>query len=315
MHIRRVIEIKELERILMRSKSTFSIKSKPKCFVPKSEPPDEVNIYRLQHFIDKSKHLFVITGAGLSTESGIPDYRSEGVGLYATSSNRPVQYKDFLKSADIRRRYWARNFVGWPRFSSFLPNVSHQIFRQWEVKNKINWLVTQNVDALHCKAGSTKVTELHGSSHRVECLTCKQIIPRNRMQEMIISLNPDWHEQSFDIAPDGDVNLKWEQVEGFKVPPCDNCGGILKPNIIFFGDNVPREVVSSVFDQLDKCDAVLVAGSSLQVFSGFRFVSKAHDDGKPISIVNIGSTRADHLASIKISAQCGKVLSQIDVDL
>ena len=216
MHVRRLVEMKGIKRTLVRSKSILNIKSHPKCFVPKSEPPSEIDIFRLQQFIDQSRCLFVITGAGLSTESGIPDYRSEGVGLYATSTNRPVQYVDFLKRADIRRRYWARNFVGWQRFSSFLPNISHKIFQQWEVKNKINWLVTQNVDALHFKAGSSRVTELHGSSQRVECLTCKQIIPRNRMQDMIISLNPDWHEQSFEIAPDGDVNLTWEQVEGFK---------------------------------------------------------------------------------------------------
>lgn len=282
-------------------------------FVPRCDEPRDVEIFQLQSFVDRSRRLFVLTGAGLSTESGIPDYRSEGVGLYATSKNRPVQYVDFLRSAEIRRRYWARNYVGWPRFSSFQPNETHQALSQWEQAGKVHWLVTQNVDALHYKAGSRHVTELHGSAHRVICLSCHHKIPRTEMQERIKDLNPVWHAQSQDMAPDGDVNLTQEQIQGFQVPECDQCGGVLRPEIVFFGDNVPRGTVDFVFERLAESDAVLVAGSSLEVYSGFRFVSRASDQNKPIAIISIGKTRADKLANLKISARCGHVLPQIQM--
>ncbi|XP_046556816.1 NAD-dependent protein lipoamidase sirtuin-4, mitochondrial-like [Haliotis rubra] len=282
-------------------------------FVPSSQPASEQEIDSLQQFIDRSERLLVLTGAGISTESGIPDYRSEGVGLYATSSNRPVQYIDFLKDAKIRQRYWARNFVGWPRFSCFLPNESHLTLSSWERKRKVSWLVTQNVDALHYKAGSMQLTELHGSAHRVECLSCQKVFPRHEMQEMIIDRNPKWHAESFEMAPDGDVSLSAEQVQGFQVPACDSCGGVLKPEIIFFGDNVARNIVDFVFRKVSESDAVLVIGSSLEVYSGYRFVNKAHSLRKPVAIVNIGRTRADNLAQLKISAKSGDILPKIQV--
>ncbi|XP_071110937.1 NAD-dependent protein lipoamidase sirtuin-4, mitochondrial-like [Haliotis cracherodii] len=282
-------------------------------FVPNSQPASEEEIESLQQFMDRSERLLVLTGAGISTESGIPDYRSEGVGLYATSSNRPVQYVDFLKDAKIRQRYWARNFVGWPRFSSFSPNKSHLTLSSWEKKRKVSWLVTQNVDALHYKAGSTQLTELHGSAHRVECLSCRKVLPRNEMQELIKDRNPKWHAESFEMAPDGDVALSTEQVQGFQVPTCDSCGGVLKPEIIFFGDNVARHIVDLVFRKVSESDAVLVIGSSLEVYSGYRFVNRAHNESKPVAIVNIGRTRADDLAQLKISAICGDILPKIQV--
>lgn len=186
-------------------------------FVPPHSPANEDDIDEFKEFIHNSKRLLVITGAGISTESGIPDYRSEGVGLYARSSNRPVQYQDFVKKADIRQRYWARNFVGWPMFSSVLPNKTHQILSDWESEDSLHWLVTQNVDALHYKAGSKNLTELHGSAHRVECLDCKQMISRPELQDMIKGDNPMWYSQSVDMAPDGDVQLSQEQINGFNV--------------------------------------------------------------------------------------------------
>lgn len=172
---------------------------------------------KLGDFIRQSKRLFILTGAGISTESGIPDYRSEGVGLYARSTNRPVQYSDFVKQAKLRQRYWARNFVGWPTFSSRKPNVSHHVLCDWERRGKINWLVTQNVDALHFKSGSRRVTELHGNAHQVHCLGCDWNSTRWKMQEMIEDLNPGWHSQEVEIAPDGDVQLPADQIEGFQV--------------------------------------------------------------------------------------------------
>ncbi|KAK7480065.1 hypothetical protein BaRGS_00028702 [Batillaria attramentaria] len=283
-------------------------------FVPRCGEPSDDDIIQLQDFVNRSRRLFVLTGAGLSTESGIPDYRSEGVGLYATSKNRPVQYIDFLKSAVIRQRYWARNYVGWPRFSSFQPNEAHKTLSYWEHVGLVHWIVTQNVDALHYKARSLRVTELHGSAHRVVCLSCHHKTHRTEMQERIRQLNPVWHAQSQEMAPDGDVSLTQEQVEGFKVPECSRCGGILKPEIVFFGDNVPRPTVAFVLERLAESDAVLVAGSSLEVYSGYRFVNKAHEQGKPIAIINIGNTRADKFADLKISARCGHVLQQIHVN-
>ncbi|KAK6184272.1 hypothetical protein SNE40_006773 [Patella caerulea] len=292
---------------------TTSNQTQPVSFVPNSVPPSENELAELQDLIRKSKRLLVLTGAGLSTESGIPDYRSEGVGLYARSNNRPVQYTDFLNKAEIRQRYWARNFVGWPRFSLFSPNVSHHVFSEWERVGKVSWLVTQNVDALHFKAGSKRLTELHGSAHRVECLSCENKISRIEMQKLIISQNPEWRASSIEMAPDGDVTLTWEQVKGFTVPPCQKCGGIVKPEIVFFGANVKKNIVNFVYERVAESDAILVAGSSLEVYSGFRFVNRAYDQKKPVAIVSIGKTRADKLANVKINAKCGDVLSAISI--
>lgn len=280
-------------------------------FVPPHSPANEDDIDKFKEFIHNSKRLLVITGAGISTESGIPDYRSEGVGLYARSSNRPVQYQDFVKKADIRQRYWARNFVGWPMFSSVLPNKTHKILSDWEREDSLHWLVTQNVDALHYKAGSKNLTELHGSAHRVECLDCKQMISRPELQDMIKGDNPMWYSQSVDMAPDGDVQLSQEQINGFNVPSCQKCGGVLKPEIVFFGDNVPRPRVDFVFDKVKESDSLLVLGSSLEVYSGYRFVNAAHEQKKPIAIVSIGPTRADKLADIKINTKCSEILDHI----
>lgn len=280
-------------------------------FVPEADPTSESDMYNLTNFVRQNRKILVLTGAGISTESGIPDYRSEGVGLYARSNNRPVQYSDFVRSASIRQRYWARNFVGWPQFSSFLPNICHKILRQWEISGKLHWLVTQNVDALHFKAGSEHLTELHGSAHRVMCLNCENRMPRTELQDLIHKHNPSWRAESVEMAPDGDVRLNTEQVQGFKVPPCPSCGGVLKPEIIFFGDSVPKPTVNFVFGKVTESDGLLVLGSSLEVYSGFRFVNAAQMQGKPIAIVNIGPTRADDLASVKISAKCSDVLQQI----
>ena len=203
---------------LLHSKS-HSTHSSPESdkFVPDCGKVLESDLQSLQDFLDTHNNVFVLTGAGISTESGIPDYRSEGVGLYATSSSRPVQYVDFLRSADIRKRYWARNYVGWPRFSSFQPNSAHYILSQWERKGRVSWLVTQNVDALHYKAGSKNVTELHGSAHRVVCLSCPFKMSRHTLQKMIKELNPGWKAESEEVRPDGDVDLESEMIRIFQV--------------------------------------------------------------------------------------------------
>ncbi|CAH1801344.1 unnamed protein product [Owenia fusiformis] len=281
-------------------------------FVPEFQPIQTEDVQKLQYFVSDAKQMFVMTGAGISTESGIPDYRSEGVGLYARSTNRPVQYQDYVKSSTIRQRYWARNYVAWPRWSSTQPNQTHKTLADWENEGKIHWLVTQNVDSLHFKAGSKNLTELHGSTYRIMCLGCDNMFPRTQLQDMIAAENPNWSAASAEHAPDGDVALSPEQVAGFKVPNCNKCGGTLKPDITFFGDNVARDKVSFVFNKLEECDSVLVLGSSLQVYSGYRFLMRAAEQRKPIGIVNIGSTRADHLANVMVKAKCSDVLARID---
>ncbi|KAA0187640.1 hypothetical protein HAZT_HAZT000511 [Hyalella azteca] len=279
------------------------------AFVPKHGPcPDEL-LEKLQDFINEATRIFVLTGAGISTESGIPDYRSEGVGLYATSEKRPVQFKDFVNKAAVRQSYWARNYVGWPKFSSFKPNITHVTLADWEKQGKVCHIVTQNVDALHQKAGSVKVTELHGSAHMVHCMHCSYRIRRAELQPLLTSLNPHLvHLSSQQIRPDGDVELSMDAVAKFVVPPCPDCGGILKPYVVFFGDNVPRSRVEAVKEELRRCDALLALGTSLQVYSAYRFILLAAELGVPMAAVNIGATRGDALLRVRVPARCGHVL-------
>ncbi|XP_077150809.1 NAD-dependent protein lipoamidase sirtuin-4, mitochondrial isoform X2 [Ranitomeya variabilis] len=266
---------------LIRHSSHLSVSE----YVPTCPPTDPTAVQNLQDFILRSQRLFVMTGAGISTESGIPDYRSQGVGLYARTNRRPVQHSEFVGSQAARKRYWARNFAAWPQFSSRQPNLAHRALVKWEKTGKLHWLVTQNVDALHTKAGQCRMTELHGCIHRVICLCCHTVIKRSELQEKLIALNPSWKEQAYGVAPDGDVFLTDEQVSYFHVPSCDKCGG--------------------------EADAMLIVGSSLEVYSGYRFAIKAKEKGIPVAILNIGDTRADHLASLKVNARCGAVLPRI----
>ena len=206
--------------IVMRTR-LVSLGTKRSCsslaFVPRHRSAQEEDIEALQQFLDQSSRLVVITGAGISTESGIPDYRSEGVGLYATSSKRPIQHKVFMESAAARQSYWARNFVGWPRWSSFLPNTAHTSLARWERDGRLECLVTQNVDQLHYKAGSRNVVELHGTNSTVICMRCSHSQPRIQFQRTLERLNPDMVAKTDVIRPDGDVELSPEEVASFKV--------------------------------------------------------------------------------------------------
>ncbi|XP_017263512.1 NAD-dependent protein lipoamidase sirtuin-4, mitochondrial [Kryptolebias marmoratus] len=280
-------------------------------FVPACSTADGASLELLRDFVSRARRLFVITGAGFSTESGIPDYRSEGVGLYARTDRRPMQHAEFTRCAKSRQRYWARNFVGWPQFSSHQPNRGHAALRRWEDGGRLHWLLTQNVDGLHSKAGQKRLTELHGCSHRVTCLGCGDVTAREDLQRRFVSLNPEWTAQAGAVAPDGDIFLEDEQVLNFRVPPCERCGGILKPNVTFFGDTVDRATVRFVHNRLAESDSVLVLGSSLQVYSGYRFLLAASDRKMPVAILNIGPTRADHLAELKVSGRCGEVLAAL----
>ena len=201
----------------VRTLSTAQATNEDLKFVPNSRPISKEDTLRLADFINESKSLFVLTGAGISTESGIPDYRSEGVGLYTTSKHKPIQAQEFIRNENARQRYWARNYVGWPRFSSRNPNISHLILSEWEEADIIQWLVTQNIDALHYKAGSRNVTELHGSAFRILCLSCKHGQPRHDMQKTIQKLNPDFSAEAVHVTPDGDVELLPDVHKDFKV--------------------------------------------------------------------------------------------------
>lgn len=243
---------------------------------------------------------------------GIPDYRSEGVGLYERSNHKPIQHPEFVKSSATRKRYWARNFVGWPKFSSVKPCHTHYKLAKMERESRLNHIVTQNVDNLHGKSGSKKVIELHGNGYKVICLGCDYSTPRHDFQLILNQLNPHLRDTSIlTMRPDGDVELSDEDVEKFFVPDCPDCGGALKPHIVFFGDNVPRPRIESIIKILCESDGVLVLGSSLTVFSGYRIILQAKDLGLPVAAVNIGKTRADDKIDLKISAKCSEVLKHL----
>ncbi len=271
----------------------------------------------LSEFIARSRRLVVLTGAGCSTESGIPDYRSPGG---AWTRHKPIYYNSFVGSAEVRRFYWARSYRGWPRFAGARPNDAHRALATLETQGRVHQLITQNVDDLHQEAGSQAVMQLHGRNRLVVCLGCRSELLRADFQLRLGELNHDWltaapwdvlHADEAEFAPDGDANLSPAMVDGFVVPECEHCGGILKPAVVFFGEAVPQEKVGYAMARVDEADAMLVVGSSLTVWSGFRFVKRAADRRIPIAIVNIGPTRGDELASLKIEAKCGEVLTAV----
>jgi NAD-dependent SIR2 family protein deacetylase len=269
----------------------------------------------LPDFLRASKRLVVLTGAGCSTESGIPDYRSPGG---AWTKHKPIYFSSFVKSAEVRRFYWARSYRGWPRFERARPNDAHRALATLEAHGRVHQLITQNVDDLHQEAGSRAVVQLHGRNRLVVCLDCGGEFSRVEMQERLADLNAQWlaaakwdrlQADEADFAPDGDADVAQEVVGGFQVPPCIRCGGVLKPAVVFFGESVPSEKVSYAMMRVDEADALLVVGSSLTVWSGFRFVKRASERKLPIAIVNIGPTRGDALATLKIEETCGAILT------
>lgn len=260
----------------------------------------------LSNFVAEHPRLFVITGAGCSTDSGIPDYRDINGGW---KRPQPVTYQAFVGELSTRQRYWARSLVGWRRFGSAQPNATHHSLVRLEQQGKLALLLTQNVDRLHQAAGSSNVIDLHGRLDRVRCLGCEQRQARGDFQTFLLDANPAWGALDAVDAPDGDADLEDQDFSSFIVPPCPQCGGLLKPDVVFFGENVPRERVAEATLALEAADAVLVVGSSLMVFSGYRFVSAASRAGKPIAAVNIGHTRADPLLALKIEQSCSQALA------
>lgn len=260
----------------------------------------------LRDFIDHHRRLFILTGAGCSTGSGIPDYRDlEG----EWKRTPPVTYQAFIGDEMTRRRYWARSLIGWRRFGRALPNDAHRALANLEAIGKSELLLTQNVDRLHQAAGSIEVIDLHGRLDLVRCLGCEQRTSREELQEELERLNADWRGLEAADAPDGDADLENVDFGSFIVPCCKSCGGALKPDVVFFGENVPRGRVEAATLHLERSDAMLVVGSSLMVYSGFRFVQMAAEAGKPVAAVNLGRTRADALLTLKEEQPCDAALA------
>ncbi|RWS31849.1 NAD-dependent deacetylase sirtuin-4-like protein [Leptotrombidium deliense] len=311
-------------RLLFEKLSNILVRNENFCtFVPRHEPVCEADVRDLQSFVDNSKRMLVLTGAGVSTESGLPDYRSAEVGLYAKSNHKPMEIKAFLESEAMRKKYWSRNYIAFPRLTRIEPNYTHLTLTKWERSNRLVSTVTQNVDRLHQKSGSKNVIELHGNGYVVKCtdsnkVGCGYKISRSVFQQHLNELNNDLFEKFDSIAgtlrPDMDVDINSNYVQNFKIPQCPQCCGILKPDIIFFGDNVPKCTVEKVYKLVEASDSFLVLGSSLSVFSAYRFVLFANELKKPIAIVNIGSTRADALKLLHINKRCGEILPLLKVE-
>ncbi|MDX1593123.1 MAG: NAD-dependent protein deacetylase [Gammaproteobacteria bacterium] len=262
----------------------------------------------LTAFVARHERLFVLTGAGLSTGSGIPDYRDvDG----AWKRKPPVQYAEFVADAAVRRRYWARSLLGWPAFAQARPNAAHVALARLEAAGRVAQLVTQNVDGLHQAAGSRRVIDLHGRLDALVCLGCARDSPRDAFQRDLAERNPGFAGLSADVAPDGDADLDGIGFDRFHVPDCTACGGLLKPDVVFFGEGVPRPRVEAALAALARADALLIVGSSLMVFSGFRFAREATARGLPIAALNRGRTRADELLTLKVEADCVAALGEI----
>jgi NAD-dependent SIR2 family protein deacetylase len=256
----------------------------------------------------EDRPFVVLTGAGISTDSGIPDYRGPG-----SPRRMPMTYQEFVSGPAARQRYWARSHIGWTRIRAAAPNPAHHAVARLEDGGRLSLLITQNVDGLHEAAGSRRMCALHGRIADVVCLSCGQQTSRVTLHEHLADLNPGFAQahREAEVRPDGDVELS--STEGFLVPGCAFCGGVLKPDVVFFGENVPRERVRRCLDAVDAAAALLVLGSSLTVMSGLRFVRRARALGLPVVVVNRGATRGDDLATVKLEMGCAEFLAELSV--
>ena len=281
----------------------------PRLGAPPAASPDHAAAPGLDQVesILAGRGVVVLSGAGLSTESGIPDYRG------ATGSLRrhtPMTYQDFVGTEDARRRYWARSHLGWRTIARARPNAGHHAVAALAAAGTVSGVITQNVDGLHHAAGTADAIELHGSLDRVICLACRRTSPREELDVRLRAANPDFQDASTRINPDGDVELADEAVTGFHTVPCDACGtGILKPDVVFFGENVPKPRVEQCYELVDDARALLVLGSSLTVMSGLRFVKYAAKNAKPVAIINQGQTRGDSFAAVRVDVPLGPALT------
>lgn len=274
--------------------------------VARAESPELVTLLA-------GRRIAVLTGAGISTDSGIPDYR----GPDSPPSN-PMTIQQFIGDAAFRQRYWARNHVGWRHMDDTLPNAGHRALAALEAASVITGVITQNVDLLHTKAGSRNVINLHGTYARVICLSCGHTMSRAALAEQLEALNPGFIERAeaiggLAVAPDADAVVA--DTASFRYLDCVRCAGMLKPDIVYFGDSVPKDVVAQAYQMVEEADALLVAGSSLTVFSGYRFVRHAAALGMPVAIINRGSTRGDELATVKVDGGCSELLALLADEL
>ncbi|MFF2084242.1 Sir2 family NAD-dependent protein deacetylase [Nocardia sp. NPDC058176] len=275
--------------------------------MPDSAPVDTVAVARAADLL-AGRRVVVISGAGLSTDSGIPDYRGPD-----SPPRTPMTYQQFVGDPVFRQRYWARNHLGWRRMDAARPNPGHRAIARLERGGVVSGVITQNVDLLHTKAGARHVIDLHGTYARVCCLNCPTLISRMTLAHRLEAANPGFTEDvsatGIEVAPDADAVVT--DTDRFRMLDCAHCGGMLKPDIVYFGENVPPDRVAAAFALIDDAQAVLVAGSSLTVMSGLRFVRRAAKNGVPVVIVNRGPTRGDDVASVVLDAGCSETLSTL----
>lgn len=251
----------------------------------------------------------VLSGAGISTDSGIPDYR--GPSGAALRRHAPMTFQTFTRDPVARRRYWARGYLGWRQIEDARPNDGHLAVAALEQAALVNGVITQNVDGLHTAAGSRVTIDLHGRLDQVVCLDCGAKVPRISVHDRIREANRTWRAVVTAVNPDGDVDVPEDQLDEFVVVDCAECGGVLKPDVVYFGERVPPERVEAAYRITESARALLVLGSTLQVYSGRRFVMRAAQQGLPVAIVNTGETKADHLASIRVDAPLSDVLTRV----
>jgi NAD-dependent SIR2 family protein deacetylase len=270
-----------------------------------SNPDSQPGVIQKARELLASKELLVVTGAGISTDSGIPDYRGAG-----RVEKHPLTFDEFIGSKANQARYWARSYVGWSRVALAEPNLGHFALAQAERLGIVQKIITQNVDGLHQRSGSKSVLELHGRLDRVICSGCGDILSRNELDARISFLNPDvYQDQNVEYTPDGDAEV--EVGQNFRVPDCGACGAHFKPDVVFFGEQVPLMRVQESQEAVDLAEAVLVAGTSLTVNSGLRLIKRAQKRGIPIVIVNLGETRGDHMATLKLQGSTSELLKEI----
>lgn len=265
---------------------------------------------KIAELLERSAATVVLTGAGISTASGIPDYRDEnGEWKHA----RPVQFQDFITKPGVRQRYWSRSLVGWPLMTQAQPNPAHKALQQLQQRGFVSAVITQNVDGLHQQCGTEDVIDLHGRLDEVRCLDCRRAFRRADWQLRISDLNPGFADNAVarQNKPDGDAEIDGVDLAAFKVPDCPTCGGIVKPEVVFFGEAVPPTRVQQSYDSVDNAELMLVVGSSLIVYSGFRFARRAHANNIPLVLINKGFNRAADLATLNIDADCGTALGAI----
>jgi NAD-dependent SIR2 family protein deacetylase len=265
-------------------------------------------VHALESLLQPGQRWLVLTGAGCSTGSGIPDYRDEA-GRWKRP--QPVTLQAFMGSPATRQRYWARSLLGWPVMAGARPGAAHVALARWQERGRVEGLVTQNVDGLHAAAGSQGVIDLHGRISAVRCMGCGAGMARADLQAQLLLRNPDWAGLSAEVAPDGDADLEGRDFSAFDVPACAHCGGVLKPDVVFYGEGVPRERVEAVREALQRAHGLLVVGSSLMVYSGLRFVHEAVAQGKPVAAINRGHMRGQELLRLKLEEDCGPLLQQL----